>query len=394
MRDVVVVGASLAGVHAAEALRARGYEERLRIVGAEDVLPYDRPPLSKGVLQGKLAPELTAMRTLAEYEALGIELVLGRAASRLDPGARSLELADGEVLTYDGLVIATGVEPRQLPGRSGGDGLHVLRTLGEATTLAEACARAERVVVVGGGFIGLEVAAGCRLRGLAVTVVEALAAPLAAALGPEMGSMLSTLHAEQGVALRCGAAVASVEGGADVEAVVLDSGERVDADLVVVGIGTRPATGWLQGSGLALNDGVVCDATCAAGPGIVAAGDVARWPSALAGRPVRVEHWTNGVEQGFAAAGRLLGTLAPYDPVPYVWSDQYDDTLHIYGHVEAGGRWVLARGSVASRDLVALQDVDGRLAAVVAINEGRAARQLVGLISRRAQIEDARCALR
>jgi len=277
---VVVVGASLAGLRAAEELRAAGFGGRLVVVGAEARQPYDRPPLSKQVLAGEWEADQTALRS-QPYDDLDLDWRLGRRAAALDAAARTLTLADGERLAFDGAVLATGAVARTLPDTPPLAGIHLLRTLDDCLALRAELERGPRVVVVGAGFIGAEVAATCRGRGLAVTVLEALPAPMVRGLGPVLGNALGDLHRDHGVDLRLEAGVAGFEGADRVEAVLLGDGSRVDADVVVVGIGVRPATDWLDGSGLRVDDGVECDATCQAAPGIVAAGDVARWPSGL-----------------------------------------------------------------------------------------------------------------
>lgn len=371
LRTVVVVGASLAGLRAVEALRARGFDGRLVWVGGEPHEPYDRPPLSKEILRGEWEPARIALARDG-LAALGAELRFGVRAEALDTAARRVRLAGGEALAYDGLVIATGAAARRLPGQPALAGVHVLRTLDDALAIRDALAAGPRVVVVGGGFIGAEVAASCRQRGLAVTMVEALGNPLEAALGPELGALFAGLHGDHGVRLETGAAVAALEGAGRVERVRLADGRTLEADLVVVGIGVRPETGWLEGSGLTLRDGVVCDARCRAAPGIVAAGDVARWPHPRYGE-LRIEHWTHAVEQAGAAVAALLdGDAAPvFAPVPYVWSDQYDAKLFVAGRPRAGDLLRVVEGSLAERRFVALFGRDGRLSGAAAIGPAR-----------------------
>lgn len=370
-RHIAVVGASLAGLRGVEALRRDGYAGRITLVGAERHLPYDRPPLSKQILAGTLEPAEIALRR-DPLEELELDLRLGVRAAGLDLEARELLLEGGERLAFDGLLIASGAAPRRLPGLAELAGLYVLRSLDDALALRGELAKGPRVVVVGAGFIGSEVAATCRGRGLAVTLVEALAAPLAHALGPAVGAVCAGLHRDHGVDLRCGVGVAAVEGSGRVERVALSDGSRIEADLVVVGIGVVPEVGWLAGSGLALGDGVLCDATCAASaPGVSAAGDVARWTNPLFGEAMRVEHWTNAVEQGEAAARRLLRgpEEAPaYAPVPYVWSDQYDRKIQIAGRLGLGGEMRVVEGSLQERRFVALYGRAGRLTGAVAFN--------------------------
>jgi 3-phenylpropionate/trans-cinnamate dioxygenase ferredoxin reductase component len=373
VHTIAVVGGGLAGLRAVEALRAGGHEGPVVWIGAERHLPYDRPPLSKQVLRGEWEPERIALRRDG-VEALATDLRLGTRALSLDAGARSLALEGGETVRFDGLVIATGAAPRRLPGAPELDGVFVLRSLDDALAIRRALDGGPRVAVVGGGFIGSEVAASCRERGLDVTLIEALSQPLEQALGAELGAVCAALHRDHGVALRLGAGVAALEGGSRVERIRLADGSCVAADVVVVGIGVRPETGWLEGSGLRLDDGILCDEACQAAPGIVAAGDVARWPNRRYGMRMRVEHWTNAVEQAGAAAARLLAGSAPaepYAPVPYVWSDQYDRKFLLAGALRPGDEIQVVDGSLAERRFVALAGRGGRLVGAIAMNRAR-----------------------
>ena len=321
------------------------------VVGEEHLRPYDRPPLSKQILRGEWEPAQAFLRDDAHHDKLDVEWKLGQRATSLDLDARAVILANGETVPFDGLVVATGATPRRLPASADLEGVHVLRTLDDAMAIRTQLERGPRVCVVGGGFIGAEVAAACRARGLDVTVLEALAAPLAHVLPPELASACVALHLDHGVDLRCGRTVAGFEGNGHVEAVRLDGGETVPADVVVVGIGVIPETGWLVSSGLALDNGVVCDATLAtAAPGVVAAGDVARWPNVLFGETMRIEHWTNAIDQGAAAARRLLlgeAEAQPFAPVPYVWSDQYETKIQMLGRIKPGDDVRVVHGSYA-----------------------------------------------
>lgn len=392
LRRIVVVGASLAGLSALEVLRQEGYEGELVAVGAETTLPYDRPPLSKQVLQGAWEPEQTALRDAAHYEWLEVDWRLGRRAVALDLAARAVELDGGEPLPFDALVIATGAAPRTLPGTPPLAGVHVLRTLEDCLALRKELEGGPRVCVVGAGFIGAEVAASCRARGLEVTVLEALPAPLSRALGEDMGAACAALHRDHGVDLRCGVGVAGFDGSGRVERVRLADGGAVEAEVVVVGVGVSPETGWLESSGLPLANGVVCDETCATpAPGVVAAGDVARWPNPLFGEEMRVEHWTNAVEQGGAAARRLLagpGEARPFAPVPYFWSDQYDVKIQLVGHPGPEELRVVD-GSVEEHRFVALYGRGGRLVAALAFNRPRPLMGYRKLIAASVSWEDA-----
>jgi NADPH-dependent 2,4-dienoyl-CoA reductase/sulfur reductase-like enzyme len=372
---VVVVGASLAGLSALEALRGAGYEGELVAVGAEATLPYDRPPLSKQVLQGAWEPEQANLRDADHYDPLEIDWRLGRQAAALDLERRAVELDDGEPLPFDGLVIATGASPRTLPDTPPLDGVFVLRTLEDCLALRKDLEGGPRVCVVGAGFIGAEVAASCRIRGLEVTVLEALPAPLARAFPAEMGAACAALHRDHGVDLRTSVGVEGLDGSGRVERVRLAGGGSVPADVVVVGVGVAPATGWLESSGLELRNGVVCDQTCAtAAPGVVAAGDIARWPNPLFGEEMRIEHWSNAVEQGAAAAKRLLTSdeaAEPFAPVPYFWSDQYDTKIQFLGRSAPDDAVAVVDGSLESGRFVALFGRAGRLVGALAFNRPR-----------------------
>jgi 3-phenylpropionate/trans-cinnamate dioxygenase ferredoxin reductase component len=386
---IVVVGASLAGLRAAEELRSQGFGGVVTVVGDEVHAPYDRPPLSKQVLAGHWEADRVALTVGVDggIDALDLDWRLGTPAKGLDLGAHHVALADGERLGFDGLVIATGATPRRLPGSEGPAGVHTLRTLDDCLAVrAEVDAGARRLVVVGAGFIGAEVAATCRTRGLDVTIVEALPVPLGQALGEEMGAVLADVHRDHGVDVRLGTAVAGLDGSGDgrVERVRLADGSAIDADLVVVGIGVVPNTGWLEGSGLTLDDGVVCDATTLAAPGVVGAGDVARWPSRRFGELMRVEHWDNALAMGAHAARRLLvwleagegggggsGGAEPYDPVPWFWSDQYDRKIQLAGRSAGADEVRVVDGSTEERRFVALYRRGDRLAGALAMNSPR-----------------------
>lgn len=307
----------------------------------------------------------------------------------LDPAARTLSLDDGRSLDWDGLVIATGATARTLPGADGGERMAVLRTLDDARRIrAHLESGARHVTVVGAGFIGCEVAASCRARGLEVTLVEPLAQPLARVLGERVGAVIADLHRRNGVDLRTSTGVERVDSGGDRPIVVLDDGERIATDLVVVGIGVRPETGWLEGSGLPVDDGVLCDETTLVAPGIVAAGDVARWPNPRFGELMRVEHWEHALDMGAHAARRLLADLAgepgrPYAPVPWFWSDQYDRKLQLAGRPRPDDDLAVVAGSLDEDRFCALYGRDGEATAVVAMNmAGRVVRSRRALADR------------
>ncbi|HEY2997949.1 MAG TPA: FAD-dependent oxidoreductase [Acidimicrobiales bacterium] len=401
---IVVVGASLAGLRAAEEIRIAGFDGPVTVVGAEPHAPYDRPPLSKQVLRGDWPVERTALAVTAEggLDALDLDWRLGERATALDLAGRTVTLAGGRTVPWDGLVVATGAAPRELPGTAELAGVHTLRTVDDCLAIrAELDGGATRVVVVGAGFIGAEVAASCRVRGCDVTVLEALPVPLGRALGDEMGAVMGDLHRDHGVEVRLGTGVAGFEGdGAGrVARVRLADGGAVDADVVVVGIGVSPVTGWLEGSGLALDDGVVCDATTLAAPGVVAAGDVARWPSHRFGELMRVEHWDNAVTMGAHAGRRLLEELAggagpgapvePYDPVPWFWSDQYDRKIQLAGRSSAADEVRVVDGDPAERRFVALYRRGDRITGVLSMNRPRVLMAYRSLVERGASWDEA-----
>jgi 3-phenylpropionate/trans-cinnamate dioxygenase ferredoxin reductase subunit len=387
----VVVGASLAGLRAVEELRRLGFDGRIVVIGAEPHLPYDRPPLSKELLAGETQPDDISLRR-QPYDDLDAEWWLGRRAEGLDPAGRVVRLDDGKQIEFTGCVIATGARPRVLPHTPLLAGIHVLRTLDDGLAIRAELERGPRVVVVGAGFIGAEVAATCRRRHLDVTVLEALPAPMVRGLGPVLGDVLARLHRDHGVDLRTGIGVAGFDGADRVQRVRLDDGSTIDADVVVVGVGVEPATDWLEGSGLTIDNGVVCDETLQAAPGIVCAGDVCRWPNPLFdGELMRLEHWTNAAEQGVAAAQRLLvgADAQPFAPVPFVWSDQYDVKIQVAGHVRGDDRIEVVDGSMEDYRFVAAVGRAGRLVGAVAFSRPRVLMQYRRMVSERASFDEA-----
>jgi len=367
---IVIVGASLCGSHAAETLRDEGFDGDIVLVGAEAHLPYDRPPLSKAFLQAPSdeQPDDPLYNPESFYTDHRIELHLGQRVLAVDAARGTLTLAGGAPLTYDRLLLATGSRVRRL-NVPGADlpGVLYLRTLDDAHRLREAIGRARRAVVVGAGFIGAEVAASCHARGLEVTVLEAATAPLIRALGEEVGLLLADVHRQHGVDLRLGEAVAAFRGTGKVEQVVTASGRAIDADLVLVGVGVDAETGYLSGSGIAVDNGVTVDALCRSTvPNVFAAGDCANWPHRPTGRRLRVEHWDNAWNQAEAAARSMLGKGAPYDPVLYFWSDQYEIEIQYLGHA---AQWdaVVLRGDLAVGSFAAFYLDGGTLRAAMCI---------------------------
>ena len=361
MRRIVVVGASAAGLAAAETLRCEGYDGTLTLVGDEPHAPYDRPPLSKQLLAAEWESERLALRTPADLAALDLDLRLGVPAAGLELADSSVRLADGCEVPYDGLIVATGVRARRLPG----EGAHVLRTLDDALTLRDRLGPGLRLVVVGAGFLGAEAAAVAWRLGAEVTLLEPAPVPLAHAVGTQVGELLTRAHLERGVDLRCGVSVSEVTE----DGVRLADGEVIEADEVLVAVGSLPNTEWLEGSGLTVGDGVVCDEYCEAARNVYAAGDVARWYNPLFGTAMRIEHRTNAAEQGMAAARNLLNPEArkPFAPVPYFWSDQYDMRIQAYGYLRGHDEVAVVDGDLGERRFVAAYRTGDRVTGALAV---------------------------
>ncbi|MFS8097489.1 FAD-dependent oxidoreductase [Lentzea alba] len=382
--STLIVGASASGLATAEALRRKGYTGVVTVLGAERHLPYDRPPLSKQVLSGNWAPEKAQLRPV---EALnGLDFVLGDAAVSLDVAGRSVRTASGRVFTASNIVVATGLRPRTFPGQDQLAGVHTLRTVDDCLALRSELTDGSRVVVVGDGVLGAEIAATARGMGVAVTLVGPQHAPLALQVGPLAAGLLADLHASNGVDLRLGVAVAGlVSLRGRVTGVRLETDEVLPADVVVVAFGSAPATDWLQDSGLRIDNGVVCDSRCRAADGIYATGDVARWHHETLGRLVRLENRTNAIEQAIAVAANILGAGEPYLPVPYFWTDQFDAKIHVHGTPSADAEVSVVDGDVAERRFVAQYRRDGEVIGVLGWNMPRQARLLRQEIGTRAQ---------
>lgn len=431
---IVVAGTGLAGLRAAETLRAEGFTGHLVMVGDEPGHPYDRPPLSKQYLAGTWGRDRIDLRPADKVDALGLRWRHDRMVA-CDVEGHAVELASGERLAYDGLVVATGAWPKTFAASGAVTGMHVLRRLADADALAAVLrpqggeggggaagadvASGVHLVVVGAGFIGTEVAATARRLGATVTVLDPLPTPLARALGPVVGGVCAELHLEHDVDLRTGvvaSAVVTTDGtqvplgtlgaaphpmlpttgppavGARpaVRGVVLADGRELRADAILVAVGVAPDTGWLQGSGLTLDDGVAVDAAMRAGPGVVAAGDLARWTTAT-GASLRIEHWTNAAEQGVVAGRTLLAgpAAAPYDPVPYVWSDQYDLKIQVVGLPSADDDVTVVDGSLGAQRFVAAYHRQGRLTGAVGFGRPRQLMVLRPLVQRAAPVAEA-----
>ncbi|MFI9365148.1 NAD(P)/FAD-dependent oxidoreductase [Kitasatospora sp. NPDC053057] len=388
LQEVAVVGAGAAGLHAAEALRRAGYDGRLTLIGAEDEPPYDRPPLSKQLLDGQWQPEKLALRSPGALEELRLDLRLGTPAERLDRQARTVHLADGHRVRCQAVILATGVRPRRLPGamtplraaKTPLPGAHVLRTLADALALREELRPGVRLLVVGGGLLGAEAAATAVGLGAEVTWLVSAAAPLAAVLGAETAALLTGLHRAHGVRIHRGAARAVLQRRGRAAGVRLADGSELAADAVLMAIGSEPATEWLAGSGVPLADGVACDANCAAGPGVWAAGDAASWPDPRTGRRRRLEQRTNAGEQALHAARNLLagpdGARQAYAPVPYLWTDQYGLRVQAFGSPGGADRFELVDGSLADHRFAAACLREGRVTGAVGIGSARALRGL------------------
>jgi NADPH-dependent 2,4-dienoyl-CoA reductase/sulfur reductase-like enzyme len=369
---LVVVGGSLAGLRAVEAARRAGFSGRITLVGAEEDPPYDRPPLSKEFLTANEPPALVPLCDPAALrEQLQVDVRLGVTATALDAAGRTVWLG-AQAVPYTSLVIATGATPLTLPGTELLDGVCTLRSAQDARRIRAALRPGIRLVVVGAGFIGSEVASAARQRGASVTIVEAQPFPLRQPVGAEMGPILGDLHARNGTELRCGAAVEKFEGSGKVEAVRLADGSRIDADLVVVGIGVKPNSGWLLGSGLTLGDGVECDETLqTSSPGVYAAGDVASWPNPFAAARMRLEHWTAAAEQGSVAgrhAANPLGARA-YATVPYFWSDWYGKRIQLAGVATGAEEVATVAGDRGSESFLVLYRRGDRLIAALGLDQ-------------------------
>ena len=378
---VVIVGAGLAGIRCAEALRERGFDGQIVLVGDENHSPYTRPPLSKQVLAGTREEDRVQLRSAEEIAGLELDLRTGTAVVALDVESREVRLADGSTLPFDGLVISTGARARSLPAFEGRPGVYTLRTLDDSRALRAALDEAVSVVVVGGGFIGAEVAATAHGAGKKVTIVEPQEAMLVRGLGTELGGAIEALHRANDVDVRSGTSVEDVNDDGSITTLTLSDGAELAGDVIVLGVGAIPNVEWLEGSGLGLDNGVRCDEFCrvlddsgAPVSGIVAAGDVARWKSLSQDDNVRVEHWTNAQEQAAAAARTLAFDLGAtnespgaFDPTPYVWSDQFGKKIQVVGYVQGTDTAHVVKGDIDSGSFLALMERDGVLVGAVAV---------------------------
>jgi NADPH-dependent 2,4-dienoyl-CoA reductase/sulfur reductase-like enzyme len=325
------------------------------LVGDEESLPYDRPPLSKQVLAGTWEPGRTRLREYDHYRDLQVDVRLGASATKLDLDSRQLSLADGTRIAFDAAILATGAQARRLPFGHDLDGVAVLRTIADALRMKEQLAVAERVVVSGAGFLGLEIASVARQMGKDVVVLDSLELPMMRPFGASVATVVHDLHVSNGVRFHLSTTIAGITGTAlgRVSAVHLSDGQAYPADMVVVAIGADPSSAWLAGSGLSTTNGIDCDDRCAAAPGIFAAGDVASWINPLFGLRMRTENRMNATEQGRCAAQNLLGRGKAYAPVPYYWTDQYDLKLQAYGVFPTSAKFEVVAGDLASRRFLA-----------------------------------------
>jgi 3-phenylpropionate/trans-cinnamate dioxygenase ferredoxin reductase component len=384
----IIVGASLAGAKAAEELRERGFEGRLVLIGSEPDRPYERPPLTKDYLRGESEREKAFVHDPGFYEEHQIELLSGVTVTRIDPGHSRITLEDGEQLEYDQLLLTTGAQPRRIsvPGANL-DGIHYLRTLGDSSVLRERLNIGGRVAVVGAGWIGSEFAASARQRGLEVTLIDPLELPNGRIFGPQVGTFYRDVHAQHGVELLLGDGVESFEGDGAVARVKTTSGKTVECDFAVVGIGVAPRVDLARDAGLEVDDGILVDEQLRSSvPNIFAAGDVAGAWHPFFDQRIRVEHWANALNQGPAAARSMLGDDAPYDRLPYFFSDQYDVGMEYSGHAREWDR-VVIRGDRGKGEFIAFWLQEGRVLAGMNVNVWDVNEQVQALIRSRRQVD-------
>ncbi len=390
-RTFVIVGASLTGAKAAETLRAEGFDERVVLIGDEDERPYERPPLSKDYLRGEANRETVYVHPEGFYADHDIELRLGRTAVSVDVVGNELALDDGERLRYDRLLLATGAEPRSLsiPGADL-DGVLYLRSVADCDALRARLDRGGAVVVIGAGWIGAEVAASARQRGLDVTVIDPLTVPLERVLGTEVGAVYRDIHLDHGVQMLLGTGVEAFEGGTAVERVRTIDGRELECDFVVVGVGVQPRTGLAAQAGLAVDNGILVDEHLqTSAPGVFAAGDVANAHHPFYGARIRVEHWANALHQGPVAARAMLGEPDVYDRLPYFFSDQYDVGMEYAGFARTWDR-VIFRGDPATREFIAFWLSGNRVVAGMNVNVWDVIDPIQRLISELVAVDDRR----
>jgi len=387
-RTIVIVGANLAGGRAAETLRQEGFDGRIILIGDEPHRPYERPPLSKEVLRGEAEPDVAFLRPEEYYTENDIELLLGARATNIDTEAQIVALAEGLQLNYDDLLLCTGGRPRtlDLPGKDL-EGIHTLRTFEDAFAIRERVRPGAKVVVVGAGFIGAEVAASARAMGAEVTLLEVAAVPLERALGAEVGRILGDIHEDHGVDLRTSVSIERFDGDGRARAVVLADGTTFDADVVVLGVGIAPNEQLARSAGIACDNGIVVDEHCRTNiPNIYAAGDVANHPNPIVGERIRVEHWQNAQNQAAAVAKAMLGATDGFAEVPWFWSDQFDVNLQMFGHPSNWDR-IVFRGDVDAGEFAAFYLRGARIVASFAVNRQKDARAVRPLIAGRFDVD-------
>ena len=385
----VIVGASLAGAKAAEALREEGFDGRIVLIGAEDERPYERPPLSKEYLRGE-ADSKPYVHGESFYADKGIELLSSRTVEAFDPGAATVSLDGGETLPFERLLLATGAQPRRidLPGADL-DGVLYLRSVSDSDAIRERIEAGGRLVTIGAGWIGAEVAASAKQKGCDVTILEMSEVPLERVLGGELGAVFRDLHTDNGTEFRGGVRIEEITGDGAADGVKLAGGERVDADFVVVGVGAAPRVQLAEAAGLAIANGVSCDERLrTSAENVFAAGDVAEAVHPFLGAPLRVEHWHNALEQGPAAARNMLGKDAPFEAIPYFFSDQYDLGMEYAGF---GGDWeeVVIRGDAEGREFIAFWVDGGQVKAGMNVNVWDVTDDIQALIRSEAQVDGA-----
>jgi apoptosis-inducing factor 3 len=370
-RLFVILGGGAAGYSAAQTLREDGFTGRVLVISSEDRLPYDRPNLSKDYLQGHAEPEWMPLRAeefLAEHD---IELMLDKEVVSVDATKKTVRLSDGQTLTYDSLLVATGGTPRKLPFQSvEQENVFLLRGFSDSDAIIGAADKGKRAIVIGASFIGMEAASSLKIRGCEVTVVAPDEVPFANILGLEIGKLFQHIHEQNGVKFKLGTQVRSFEGGARVEAVVLENGERLEADLIVVGVGVKPATDFLTGFELHKDGGVIADKHLCIAKDLYAAGDIAHFPDSRSGAMTRIEHWRTALQQGSVAAHNMAGKPTPFTSVPFFWTTQFDATLNYVGHAKDWDR-ILIQGDVLQKDFVAFYIKGANIQAVAGMNRDR-----------------------